>query len=57
MVSTEMSVLAIIFVGYGNNKNKSRVWEKVGLMVCHSNCKHIHQRLLPAIHQFSELER
>ena len=25
-------------------------------MVCHSNCKHLRQGLLPAIHQFSEPE-
>ena len=46
-----------VLVGYGSNDNRLRAWVKVGWMVCHSDRKHLHQRLLPAIHQFSEPER
>ena len=40
---------------YGSNDNKLRVLEKVDLMVCYSDCKRLHNRLLPAMYQFSEL--
>ena len=42
---------------YGNNDKKLRVWEKMDWMVFHSDSKHLHQRLLPAMHQFSEYEQ
>ena len=44
----------IILVGYGSNKNKSRVYEKVDWTVCHSDQKFLPQRLILAIKQFSE---
>ena len=47
-----------VLVGYGSNDNRLRVWKKaVDCMVFHSDCKHLHQRLLPEIHQFSEPEQ
>ena len=49
-----MWVLVMGLVGYGSNNNSLRAWEKVDWMACHSYWKHLHQRLLPVIHQFSE---
>ena len=46
----------MVQVGYGSNDNKFRVLEKKDCMVYHSDCKHLHQRLLSAIHQFSTLD-
>ena len=51
-----MLFLLMVLELYGSNDNRLRVWEKVDLMVCHSDCKHLHQGLLPAIHQLSESE-
>ena len=47
----------MVLIGYGNIGNSLRVWERVDLAVCHSDCKLLHQRLLPEIHQFSEPDR
>ena len=47
----------MVLVGYGSNDKTLRVSEKVDWMVCYVNCIHLHKRLLPAIHQFSEPER
>ena len=44
-----MWVLVMVLVGYGSNDNRLRLWEKVDWMFYHSHCKHLHQRLLPAI--------
>ena len=52
-----MRVLVMALVGYGSNDNRLNVWEKVKWMFCHSNCKYLHQRLVLAVHQFSEPER
>ena len=54
LVSRGIWVLVRVLVGYGSNNNSLRVWEKFDWMVCHSDCKHLHQGLLPAIHQSSE---
>ena len=45
-----------VLVGYGSNDNRLRVSEMVHWIVCHSDCTHLLQRLLPATHQFSEPE-
>ena len=51
-----MLTLMMVLLVYGSNHNRLKVdWEKVDWMVCHSDHKHFHQRLLPIIHQFSEL--
>ena len=47
----------MVLVGYGSNNNRLSVREKVDWMVYHSAFKHLHQRLLPAIHQLFELEQ
>ena len=47
----------MVLVGYGSNDNKLRLWKKVDWMVFHSVCKHLHQRLLPAVHQLSNPEQ
>ena len=48
----------MVLLGYESNDDKLMVWRRVvGWIVCHSDYKHLHQRLLPAIHQFSESER
>ena len=44
----------IVIIGYGSNDNRLMVWGKVDWMVLHSDCKHLYQRLLHAVHQFSE---
>ena len=43
--------------GVWKNDYRLRVWVKVKWIVFHSDCKHLHQRLPPAIHQFSEPEQ
>ena len=45
-----------VFVGYGSNNNRLRVYEKVDWLVYHSDLKHLPQRVLLAIHQFFEPE-
>ena len=53
-----MGVFVMVLVGYRNNDNKLKVWENVDWMVCHSDRKHVHQRLLlPAVHQVSVSEQ
>ena len=47
----------MVLLGYGSNDNKLRVRDKVDWIFSHFNYKHLHQRLLPAIDQFSEPER
>ena len=47
----------MVLVGYGSYGNRLRLREKVDWMVCDSDCRHLHQRLPPAINQFSEPER
>ena len=47
----------MVLVGNEINDNRLRVWEKMDWLVFGSDCKNLHQRLLPAIHQFSEPER
>ena len=44
-------------VGYGSNDNRIRIGERVELeqMVCPSDCKYLHQRLLLAIINFLSL--
>ena len=37
--------LVIVFVGYGSNNNRLRVYEKVDWLFCHSNLKHLPQRV------------
>ena len=44
-----MSGFAGVLIGYGNNGNSLRVWDKGDGAVCHS--------MLPEIHQFSEPDR
>ena len=50
----------MVLVGYGSNDNKIRVGEKVNWIICHSDCKHLHQRSssssLPEIYQFYKSE-
>ena len=55
LVSREQWVLGILLVGYWSNEN--RVWENMDWIIFHFDCKHLHQRVLPAIHQFCETER
>ena len=43
-------VLGMVLVGYGSNDNRLRVWEKVDWMVYHSDCRYLHQGLLPPTH-------
>ena len=50
VLSIGMWGLVMVLVGYGTNDIRLRVWEMVEWMICHSFCKHLHQRLLlPAI--------
>ena len=46
----------MVLLVYGSNDYRLEMWEKVDGMVCHSDCKHLYQRLLPAIHQVSKPE-
>ena len=46
----------MVLLVYGSNDYRLEIWEKVDEMVCHSDCKHLYQRLLPAIHQVSKPE-
>ena len=46
----------IVSVGYGSNNKSLRVYEKVDWLVCHSDLKHLPQRVLLAIHQLFEPE-
>ena len=57
LFSRGMWVPVMVLVEYGSNDNRLRVREKVDWIVCHFDCKHLHQRLLPVMHQFSEPER
>ena len=50
-------VLVMVLEGYGSNENRLSVWDEVDWVVSRSNCKNLHQRLLPTMHQFSEPER
>ena len=50
----ENQVPVMVLLGYASIDNRLRVWEKVEWMVCHSDYKPLHQRVLPAIHQFSK---
>ena len=51
-------VLVMVLVGWGSNDNRLRVGEKLDWIICHSDCKHLHQSLLlPVIHQIFEPER
>ena len=52
-----MGVLVMVLLGCGSDENKLRLWKKVNWMVFHSVCKYLHQRLLPAMHQFSDPEQ
>ena len=47
-------VLVLELVGYGSNENRLSVLVKVNWMVFHSFWKHLHQREVLEIHQFSE---
>ena len=47
-----MWVTVMVSVRYGSNNNNLREWEKVDWIDCHFDCKHPHQRLLPAMQQF-----
>ena len=47
-------MIVMVLLEYGTNDNIMRVWEKVNWMICHSDCKYLHQRILLGIHQFSE---
>ena len=40
----------MVLVGYGINDNRLRVKENMDWMVFHSDCKHLHQRLLAIGH-------
>ena len=51
----EMWVLVMVLVGYGGNSNKIEGIGQNGV-VCHSDCKHLHIRLLPARHISNECE-
>ena len=53
LVSSDMWGLVIVLIGYGSD-NRLKVWKRVECMVFHSDRKHLHlhQRLLPAIHDF-----
>ena len=52
MVSRGMWVVVMVLVGYWSNDNRLRVWEKTDWIICHSDCKHLLQRLLSVVHQF-----
>ena len=54
LASGGMLGLLMVLVGFGSNDNRLRVWERVEWMVCHSYSKHLHQRPLSAICQYSE---
>ena len=54
--SSKMVVLVMILEKYGSNENMLKVSENVWI-VYHSNCKHLHHRLILTIHQFFEPER
>ena len=56
LVSRGTGGLVIILVGYGSNNNRLRVYEKVHWLLCHSDLKHLPQRVLLAMHQFFEPE-
>ena len=47
----------MVLVGYESNDNRLRVWEKGDWMAFHSDRKHLHHRLQPLLHQFSEPKR
>ena len=46
----------IVLVVYGSNNSGLRVYEMMDGTVCYSDLKHLSQRVLLAIHQFSEPE-
>ena len=46
----------IVLVGYGSNNNRLRIYENVDWMLCHSDLKHLPERVLLAIHQSFESE-
>ena len=46
-------ILVMVLIGYESDDNRLRVLDKVDRMVSHPSCKHLHQRLLPTMHQFS----
>ena len=47
--------MEVMIIGYGSNDNRVRIWERVEWMICHSDYKYLHQRLLPAIINFLSL--
>ena len=53
-VSSGMWGLVIALVLYGSNNCGLRVYEMMDCTVCHSDLNHFPQRVLLAIHQFSE---
>ena len=56
LISRGTRGIVIVLVGYGSNNNRLRVYEKVDWLLCHSDLKHLSQRVLLVIHQFFELE-
>ena len=40
----------MVLVVYENTENGLRVWEKLDWITCHSDCEHVHQRLITVIH-------
>lgn len=42
----------MLLVGHGSNDSRLRSGEKVDLIVCHSDSKHLHLKLLPKIINF-----
>ena len=58
IVTRGMLDLVMVLAGCEGNDNRLRIWERVvKYMVCHSGSRHLHQRLLPTMHQFFESAR
>ena len=54
LVNRGMLLFVMALIVYRSNDNGLRVLEKVDWMFFHSHCKHLYQKQLPTINQFSE---
>lgn len=55
LTSRDVRGLVVVSLGHGSNDGKLR--RVIDWIICHSDHKHFHLRLLTAIHQISESER
>lgn len=47
----------MVLIGYESNVNRMRLLKRVECMACSHDNKRLHQRLLPTLRHFSDLER